>query len=255
MIAMHIGEPFSKPADLELLDLRTGKITTPFHRPDLGVSAPAWSPDSKTLVECDANHVASRLLSLDVATGTVRTLRTSACYPGFAGTRLAYQSTLGGSVILGGKKLADAGTLGKLLHAGVDQIPGPAALGNTVAVPATTVPTSPTVAPHTVILFYDSAGHLDGRWDTGIAADTIGLFNDGKFAYYTRPSQTVVYQRKTGEVFLDAQGTILAAAASPDDKTLALSNPAAIVFTDVASGRQRFELPVVARWLAWTQDG
>ncbi len=254
-IAMHVGSPFTKPSDLELLDLGTGTITRPFHRPDLGVSAPAWSPDSRTLVACDANHVSSVLLSLDVPTGTVRTLRHSACYPGYAGTRLAYQSTLGGSVILGGKKLADAGTLGRLLHAGVDQIPGPAALGDTVAVPATTVPSSPTVAPHTVILFYDSAGRLHGRWDTGIAADTVGLLDDGRFAYYTRPNQTVVYQRKTGDVFIDAEGSILAAAASPDGRTLALSNPEAIIFTDVASSRQRFELPVVARWLAWTPPG
>jgi hypothetical protein len=254
-IAMHIGSPFTAPEDLEVLDLHTGAITRPFHRPDLGVSAPAWSPDSQTLVACDANHVASRLLSLDIATGTVRTIRRSACYPGYAGKRLVYQSTLGGSVILGRKKLADAGTLGTLLHAGVDQIPGPAAAGDTVAVPATTVPTSLTVAPHTIILFYDSAGRLHGRWDTGVAADTVGLLDHGKFAYYTRPGQTVVYQRQTGDVFLDAEGTILAAAASPDGRTLALSNPAAIVFTDVASNRQRFELPVVARWLAWTPDG
>ena len=254
-IAMHIGAPFTRPADLEVLDLRTGTITTPFHIRDLGVSAPAWSPDSRTLIACDANPVASRLLALDVATGQVRTIRQSACYPGYAGSRLVYQSTLGDSVILGGKKLADAGTLGKLLHAGVDQIPGPAALGDTVAVPATTVPSSLTVAPHTVILFYDSAGHLHGRWDTGIAADTIGLLDHGKFAYYTRPNQTVVYQRQTGDVFINAEGSILAAATSPDGKTLALSNPQAVVFTDVASDRDRFELPVIARWLAWTPPG
>lgn len=251
-VAMHVGSPYTSPTDLEVLDVATGTITRPFHIPDLGVAAPAWSPDSQTLVACDARHVASRLLALDVAAGTVRTVRRNACYPGYVGSRLAYQSTLGGSVILGRRKLADGGTLGKLLHTGVDQIPGPAALGNTLAVPGTTVPSSPTVAPHTVILFYDAAGRLTGRWDTGVAADTVGLLDNGRYAYYTRPNQTVVYQRQTGDVFLDADGAILSAAVSPDGTTLALSNPEAIIFTDAATSRQRFELPVVARWLAWT---
>ena len=254
-IAMHIGAPFTRPADLEVLDLRTGTITTPFHIRDLGVSAPAWSPGLP-----DADRLRREPCRLPAA-GPGRGDRpreddpAQRLLPGIRRKPPVYQSTLGDSVILGGKKLADAGTLGKLLHAGVDQIPGPAALGDTVAVPATTVPSSLTVAPHTVILFYDSEGHLHGRWDTGIAADTIGLLDQGRFAYYTRPNQTVVYQRQTGDVFINAEGSILAAAASPDGRTLALSNPAG----GRLHGRRQRPRPLraagVARWLAWTPPG
>src|SRR5947199_1287732 len=56
-MAMHPGAPFVPPADIELLDLVTGRIRTPLRRADLALSPPAWSPDSHALDLCDRLHV------------------------------------------------------------------------------------------------------------------------------------------------------------------------------------------------------
>ena len=54
------------------------------------------------------------------------------------GARLAYRD-LDSVTRLAGRKIADSGTLGTLLHRGVYQEPAPATAGGVIAVSATTV--------------------------------------------------------------------------------------------------------------------
>jgi hypothetical protein len=249
-VAMHVGRPFTPPERLQLLDLRTGRVRTPFPHPDLAVAPPAWSADSRRLLVCDARSAGGNLLSLDVASGDITRLRHQACYPGFAGGRLVYRDARRDAVVVGGRRVADAARLGRLLHQGVDMVPGVAAQGRTIAVPATTIETPDGPAPHTILVFLDPSGRQRGMWDTGTQAADIGLAGGGRFALAANTGETVVLDRRSGRRFQEA---IQAAAAAPDGRTLALATPLAILFTDVDSGRDRFAVRVQATWLAWTR--
>ncbi len=252
-LAMHVGRPFQQPAALELLDLRTGVVSEPFHRPDLAIAPPAWSPDSGTLVVCDGNGVGSRLLSLRLSTGRVRLVRRGACYPGYVGGRFAYRDEEAEAAVVGGRPVADTGSLGRLLHTGVDQLPGLAAQGGTLAVPATTIRPPAGRPPDTVIVFFDSRGRKIGRWNTGVAANQIGLVGEGRFAEIVRDRRLTLRRVRGGPRFADAQGPVIAAAAAPDGRTLALAGASTVVFAPVDGRGRRFSLPIATVWLQWTR--
>ena len=86
-VAMHSGGPFTPPRDLELLELATGRITTPFHRPDLAFAPPAWRPDSRALAVCDGSHGPPAILVYHLGTGRVTTPARNACFPAYVGRR------------------------------------------------------------------------------------------------------------------------------------------------------------------------
>jgi hypothetical protein len=250
MLAMHVGRPFAAPAQLELLDLRTGKITRPLHRPDFAVAPPAWSADSRQLAVCDARNPGEKLVSLDVASGRVRVIQDDACFPAYAGGRLGYR-LVNGDVRLGGRRVADAGSLTRLLGFAVDQIPGIVGLGDTLAVPGTrvTVPGGP--APLTTVVLYDPAGEVREVWPTGVIAQEISLLDNGRIVA-ARADERLVVRTLSGRRISEAGDLpILAAAASPDGRTLALATAARLIFADATSGAARFSLPFATSWVAW----
>jgi hypothetical protein len=251
LIAMRYGRPLIPPRPLALMDVRTGRIRTPFREPDLGFAPPAWSPDSRTLVTCDGSHGVPDLLAFHPADGRVTTAVSDACFPGYVGNRLAYRD-IDGVTHIGGRSVAGAGALTGLLRQHVDQNPGPAAAGRVLAVPATTVTIPGGPAPIMIVVVYDRQGRAVGEWDTGAVADSIALMGGGRVITASRRAGLVLDDRFTGEVITSAaKRPILAAAVSPDLSALALSNGRDIVFTDMA-GRARWSLPGYTRWMQWT---
>lgn len=251
LIAMRFGRPLIPPRPLAVMDVRTGRIETPFAEPDLEFAPPAWSPDSRTLVTCDGSHGVPELRAVHVQDGRVTTAVSDACFPGYVGNRLAYRDIDGVSHI-GGRRVAGAGALTALLRQRVDQNPGPAAAGGVLAVPATTVTIAGGPAPIMIVVVYDRRGRAIGEWDTGAVGDTIAMLGDGRVITASRRAGLVVDDRLTGQVITSAaKRPIVAAAVSPDLSTLALSNGRDIVFTDMA-GRARWSLPLHTRWMQWT---
>ena len=251
LIAMRYSRPLIPPQPLALLDVRTGRTTTPFPQADLGFAPPAWSPDSRTLVTCDGSRGVSELLAFHIAGGAVTTAVSDACFPGYVGDRLAYRD-LDGVTHIGGRSVAGAGALTALLRQHVDQNPGPAAAGDVLAVPATTVTVAGGPAPIMIVVVYDREGRAVGEWDTGAVADRITLLGDGRVITAARRAGLVLDDRFTGEVITSAaRQPIIAAAVSPDRSALALSNGSDIVFTDM-TGRPQWSLPGYTRWMQWT---
>jgi hypothetical protein len=251
LVAMRYSRPLVPPQPLAVMDVRTGRITTPFTQADLGFAPPAWSPDSRTLVTCDGSHGVPELLAFHVGDGRVTTAVSDACFPGYVGDRLAYRD-LDGVAHIGGRSVAGAGALTSLLRQHVDQTPGPAAAGDVLAVPATTVTVAGGPAPIMIVVVYDREGRAVGEWDTGAVADSIALLGDGRVITASRRAGLVLDDRFTGEVITGAaKQPIVAAAVSPDRSALALSNGSDIVFTDM-TGRPRWSLPGYTRWMQWT---
>ncbi|MDX6534015.1 MAG: hypothetical protein QOF68_1759, partial [Gaiellales bacterium] len=252
LVAMHAGAPFRPPAEIEVLDLATGRRYRPFGRADLAVAPPAWSPDGHRLVACDGRTVASRLVAVAPRGGTVRAVRRDACFPGFARGRLAYRDMASRAVVLGRTAIADAGTLTGELGAAVDQLPGLAAQGGVVAVPATTLGRPGGPAPDTVLFLYDAEGRPIGRWDTGVTAREVWLLGGGRFAAVADTRRSVVVRDlRTGRLLRPPSGRAVAVAASPDLATLALAGPHRVWFVRVADGATIGSLPVAAGWLGW----
>jgi hypothetical protein len=252
LLAMHPGRPFIAPSRLQVLDLDTGRTVMPFRHPDLAVAPPAWSPRSDVLATCDGSRPG----------GTVREWRAGhtvvvvhrACFPGFVGGRLAYRLVPGGGrVAVGWHTVADAGSLGKLLGEGVTQVPGIAAAGDVLAVPATRTTTEPGSAT-TVIVFFDAAGDTTGVWDTGRPAREIGLTGGGRIAW-CRTASGVIARAVAGGRTLGVSLHAVSAAASPDGATTVFSTGGALVFVDTAGGGELGRVPVRAGWLAWLQAG
>jgi hypothetical protein len=251
LIAMRYGRPRIPPQPLALMDVRTGRLRTPFAEPDLGFAPPAWSPDSGTLVTCDGSHGVPDLRAYHLRGGRVTTAVSDACFPGYVGNRLAYRD-LDGVTHIGRRRVAGAGALTGLLRQRVAQNPGPAAAGGVLAVPATTVTVAGGPAPIMIVVIYDRQGRAIGEWDTGAVADSIALLGGGRVITAARQAGLVLDDRLTGEVITSAaKRPILAAAVSPDRTVLALSNGRDIVFTDMA-GRARWSLPAYTRWMQWT---
>jgi hypothetical protein len=252
LVAMHPGRPFTRPPDMEILDLRTGEITTPFHRHDLAFSPPAWSPDSHTLVVCDGTHGPPSLRAYDVADGRITTPASNACYPSYVRGRLAYRD-LDSLTWVGRREIAGDGRLGDILHGGVYQAPGPAAADGVLAIPATTVTPAGGPPPITTVVLFNAAGHVIGRWDTGAVADTAAVLGGGRVLAVSRRSGLVLEDRLTGRLVTSAAGRpIVAAAAAPGGQALALSDGGRIVVADLR-GRARFAIPERTRWLQWTR--
>jgi hypothetical protein len=251
MLAMHVGRPFVPPAALELLDLRTGRITQPLHRPDFAVAPPAWSADSRQLAVCDARNAGERLLRLEVAGGRVHVVRADACFPAYAGGRLGYR-LVNGEVLLGGRRLADAGTLTRLLGFAVDQIPGMVGQGDALAVPATRVTVPGAEPPLTTVVVYDSTGRVREVWPSDVIAQEVSVLGGGEILTARAGGRLVVRTRAGRRLTEAGYLPIVAAAASPDGRTLALATPARLVFADAASGATRFSLPVATTWVAWS---
>jgi hypothetical protein len=177
-----------------------------------------------------------------------------ACFPGFVGGRLAYRLVPGGGrVAVGWHTVADAGSLGKLLGEGVTQVPGIAAAGDVLAVPATRTTTEPGSAT-TVIVFFDAAGDTTGVWDTGRPAREIGLTGGGRIAW-CRTASGVIARAVAGGRTLGVGLHAVSAAASPDGATTVFSTGGALVFVDTAGGGELGRVPVRAGWLAWLQAG
>jgi hypothetical protein len=251
LVAIRYSRPLIPPQPLALMDVRTGHMRTPFPEADLGFAPPAWSPDSRTLVTCDGSHGVPELLAFHVSDGRVTTAVPDACFPGYVGDRLAYRD-LDGVTHIGGRSVAGAGALTGLLRQHVDQNPGPAAAGDVLAVPATTVTVAGGPAPIMIVVVYDREGRAVGEWDTGAVADSIALLGGGRVITATRRAGLVLDDRFTGQVITSAaKQPIIAAAVSPDRSTLALSNGRDIVFADMA-GRPRWSLPGYTRWMQWT---
>jgi hypothetical protein len=254
LVAMHVGAPFQQPAAVEVLDVATGRRYAPFSRPDLAVSPPAWSIDGRRLVACDGRALDSRIVSVHARGGPVTTLRRDACFPGFAGGRLVYRDMARRAAVVAGSAVADAGTLTGDLGAAVDQLPGLAAEGGIVAVPATTLGRPGGPAPDTVVLLYDAEGRPVGQWDTGVTAREVWLFGGGRFAAVADTHRSVIVRDlRSGRLFRPPSGTAVAAASSPDDGTVALAGPEELWFVRVADGATIGSLPVTAGWLGWTR--
>jgi hypothetical protein len=251
LVAMRYSRPLVPPQPLALMDVRTGRIRTPFAGTDLGFAPPAWSPDSRTLVTCEGGHGVSELLAFHVGDGRVTTAVPDACFPGYVGDRLAYRD-LDGVAHIGTHSVAGAGALTALLRQHVAQNPGPAAGGEVLAVPATTVTVAGGPAPIMIVVVYDREGRAVGEWDTGAVADSIALLGGGRVITAARRAGLVLDDRFTGQVITSVSTqAILTAAVSPDRSTLALSNGSHIVFTDM-TGRPRWSLPGYTRWMQWT---
>jgi hypothetical protein len=252
-LAMHVGRPFARPAPLQVLDLQTGQMEAPFARPDFAVAPPAWSPGSDILAACDASGPGGDVI--EWRTGGIAAVFHRACFPGFVGGRLTYRvsSADGGRVMIGWETVADPGMLGRLLDEGVYQVPGIAAAGDVLAVPATRIATEPGAAT-TVIVFFNPAGHTVGRWYTGVPVRQIGLLAGGRLVWY-RGASGVVARAVSGSRLLGAGLHAVAVAASPDGRTAVFSTGSRLVFVDTAGGRTLGTLPVRAGWLAWTQAG
>jgi hypothetical protein len=251
LVAIRSGRPLVPPRPLELLDVRTGRITTPFRRPNLGFAPPAWSPDSRTLVTCDGSHGISELLAFHVPGGRVTTPVSDACFPAYVGDRLAYRD-IDGVTHIGRRQVTGAGALASLLQQGVDQTPGPAAAGGVLAVPATTVTIAGGPAPITIVVIYDRRGRAIGEWDMGAAADTVTVLGGGRVIAASRREGLELDDRRTGVIVTSAaRRPIVAASVSPGQPVLALSDGREVVFTTM-SGRARWSLPLHTGWLQWT---
>jgi hypothetical protein len=251
-VAMHVGRPFTPPRDLELLQLATGRITTPLDRPDVAFSPPAWSPDSQSLAVCDGSNGPPAIRVYHLVTGRVTTPATAACFPSYVGGHLAYRD-LNSITYLGGRLVADSGTLTRLLRRGVYQEPAPVGTGDVLAISATTVTPAGGPPPITTVVLFDASGKVTLRWDTGVIADTVSLLAGGHVIAASRRAGTILDDADTGEVLTSAAGgPIVAAATAPGDPRLvALSDGRRIVFSTM-SGQARWALPVRAAFLAWT---
>ncbi len=252
LVAMHTGRPFIPPEAIELLNVASGRVTAPFRRPDLAFAPPAWSPDSQTLVACDGDRGPPDLRAYHVASGTVTTPATFACFPGYVGGRVAYRD-LDSVTRLAGRKIADAGTLVTLLHRGVYQEPAPATAGGVVAVSGTTVTPAGGPPPITTVVLFDAAGRVIGRWDTGAIADSVALLDGGRVIVISRQAGLVLDDRLTGAVTASAAGRpIVSAAVSPRGDVLALADGRRVVFAAM-NGRPAFALPIATGWIQWTR--
>jgi hypothetical protein len=251
-VAMHVGRPFTPPRDLELLDLATGRITTPFDRPDIALAPPAWSPDSRALAVCDGSAGPPSVRVYHLASGRVTTPARAACFPAYVGGRLAFRD-LNSITYLGGRLIADSGTLTRLLHRGVYQEPAPVGAGGLLAISATTVTPAGGPPPITTVVLFDGKGEVHRRWDTGVIADTVSLLADGHVIAASRRAGMLLDDLDTGEVLANAAGRpILTAATAPGNPHLvALSDGRRIVFSTM-SGQARWALPVHTGWIAWT---
>ena len=196
---MHPGAPFIAPADIELLQLATGRITTPLHRADIALAPPVWSPDSRALAVCDGLHGPPSIRVYHLPTGRVTTPARDACFPAYVGPRLAFRD-LNSVTHLGDRLVADSGTLSDLLHRGVYQEPAPVGAGGVLAVSATTVTPAGGPPPITTVVLLDGSGKVVARWDTGVIADTVSLLADGHVIAASRPAGDVLEDVDTGEV-------------------------------------------------------
>jgi len=251
-VAMHVGRPFTPPRDLELLQLATGRITTPLDRPDVAFAPPAWSPDSQSLAICDGSNGPPAIRVYHLATGRVTTPATAACFPAYVGRHLAFRD-LNSITYMGGRLVADSGTLTRLLRRGVYQEPAPVGTGDVLAVSATTVTPAGGPPPITTVVLFDASGKVTLRWDTGVIADTVSLLAGGHVIAASRRAGTILDDVDTGEVLASAAGRpIVAAATAPGNPRLvALSDGRRIVFSTM-SGQARWALPVRATFLEWT---
>jgi hypothetical protein len=251
-VAMHVGRPFTPPRDLELLDLATGRITTPLGRPDVALAPPAWSPDSRALAICDGSDGPPAIRVYHLPTGRVTTRARAACFPAYVGRRLAYRD-LNSITYLGGRLVADSGTMSRLLRRGVYQEPAPVGADGVLAISATTVTPAGGPPPITTVVLFDAAGNVTTRWDTGVIADTVSLLAGGRVIVASRPAGMIVDDAGTGEALTSAAGRpIVAAATAPGNPRLvALSDGRRIVFSTL-SGRARWALPVRTAFLQWT---
>ena len=252
-VAMHPGAPFIPPADMELLDVSTGRITTPLHRADLALAPPAWSPDSRALAVCDGLHGPPSIRVYHLPTGRITTPARDACFPAYVGPRLAYRD-LNSVTHLGERLVADSGTLTELLHRGVYQEPAPVGAGGVLAVSATTVTPAGGPPPITTVVLMDGAGRVVSRWDTGVIADTVSLLAGGRVIEASRPAGVILEDADTREVVTSAAGRpIVSAATAPGDpRMLALADRRRIVF-EAMSGQARWALPVRTDWIEWTR--
>jgi len=251
-VAMHSGGPFTPPRDLELLDVATGRITTPFHRPDLAFSPPAWSADSRALAVCDGSHGPPAILVDHLATGRVTTPARNACFPAYVGGRLAYRD-LDSVTHLGHRLVADSGSLGQLLRRGVYQEPAPVGTGDTLAVSATTVTPAGGPPPITTVVLFNGAGKATLRWDTGGIADTISLLANGRIIAAARRAGLMLDDIDTGDLLTTAAGQpIVAATTQPGHPDMvALADGRRIVF-ETMSGQSHWALPIRTAYLQWT---
>jgi hypothetical protein len=251
-VAMHVGRPFTPPRDLELLQLATGRITTPLDRPDVAFAPPAWSPDSRTLAICDGSNGPPAIRVYHLATGRVTTPATAACFPAYVGRRLAFRD-LNSITYLGGRLVADSGTLTRLLRRGVYQEPAPVGAGGVLAISATTVTPAGGPPPITTVVLFEGSGKVTLRWDTGVIADTVSLLADAHVIAASRRAGMILDDVDTGEVLASAAGRpIVAAATAPGNPRLtALSDGHRIVFSTM-SGQARWAIPVRTAFLQWT---
>jgi hypothetical protein len=247
-LAMHVGRPFVRPAPIQVLNLATGASNEPFGRPDLAVAPPAWSPGSDILAACDARTPGGRIV--EVRGGRLAAAVARACFPGYVGGKLAYRR--GGDVMIGFNRVADAGTLSRDIGHGVYQVPGIAAEGDVLAIPATRIATEPGSAT-TTIVFMNALGRPTAVWHTGVPVREIGLTGNGRYAWY-RGANGVVLRAVSGGPTIGAGLNALCAVASPDGRTIALTTGRALVFVDAIFGRTLGRLPLNAGWLAWLDD-
>jgi hypothetical protein len=103
-----------------------------------------------------------------------------------------------------------------------------------------------------VIVFQNVLGRPAGLWDTGVPVRETGLIGNGRFAWY-RGARGVVVRAVGGGPTIGAGLGALAATASADGNTIALTTGRTLVFIDAGSGRPVGRLPLSSGWIAWLQ--
>ena len=214
---MRYGRPLVPPQPLAVMDVRTGRITTPFTAARPGVRAAGVEPrlaHARHLRRQPRGARPARIPCHGRARHHSRS-RTRASR-GTSATGWPTATSTGSPTSAGAASPAPVRSPA-LLRQHVDQTPGRRRRADVLAVPATTVTVAGGPAPIMIVVVYDRRGRAVGEWDTGAVADSIALLGGGRVITASRRAGLVLDDRLTGEVITSAaRRPIIAAAVSPD---------------------------------------
>jgi len=106
--------------------------------------------------------------------------------------------------------------------------------------------------PLTTVVLYDGGDRQVSQvWQSGVIAQEVSLLDGGRIVA-ARADDRLVIRTLSGRRLSSAGDLpIVAAAASPDGRTLALATPARLILADATTGAARFSLPIATTWVAW----